>query len=289
MEDVKLILDCKNILGEGILWNEKEACLYWTDIEGSLFYRYEPGTEDLQTFVMPERLCSFAFRESGGFLMAFASGLALYDLQSGIVKKLNPIKETVAGTRLNDGRCDRNGRFIVGDFDPEEKGRGNAYSINTDGSYKKLFGDLNSANSTCFSPDGSIMYYSCAEQGEIWFYDYDQKNSDISNKQLFHCFKDQPGLPDGSIIDSQGYLWNAQWAGSRVVRFAPDGTVDRVVELPVPNVTCLCFGGKELETLYITTARFTLSDEDLHKYPSAGGLFAVKMDVKGLKESRFKG
>ena len=289
MDAIKLILDCKNMLGEGILWNTNDACLYWTDIEGSIFYRYEPELEALKTFVMPERLCSFAFREDGGFLMAFASGLALYDLSSGIIKWLDSIKESVPGTRLNDGRCDRNGRFIVGEFDPEEKSRGNAYSINWDGTSKKLFGGLNSANSTCFSPDGLTMYYSCAVSAEIWSYDYNKKNGNVSNKKLFHKFDKEPGLPDGSIIDSEGYLWNAQWAGSRVVRFAPDGTVDRVVELPVPNVTCLCFGGKELDTLYITTARLTLSDKDLQRYPSSGGLFAIKMNVKGLKESQFKG
>jgi len=289
MDEIKLILDCKNILGEGILWNAKESCLYWTDIEGSIFYRFDPESENLKTYEMPERLCSFAFREDGGFLMAFASGLAIYDLSSGIVERLNSITESVPGTRLNDGRCDRNGRFIVGEFDPEEKGRGNAYSINREGTAKKLFGDLNSANSTCFSPDGATMYYSCAVRAEIWSYDYNQENGEISNKQLFHNFKDQPGLPDGSIVDSEGYLWNAQWAGSRVVRFAPDGTIDRIIELPVPNVTCLCFGDEELDTLYITTARLTLSDDDLQTYPTAGGLFALKTNVKGLKESLFKG
>lgn len=289
MEEVKLILDCKNILGEGILWNDQESLLYWTDIEGRIMYQYNPASRSVDRFPMGEKLCSFAFRKDGGFLLAFESGLALSSSVGSSPAWIWKTRKTGDNVRLNDGRCDRAGRFIVGEFDPEEKGRGQAYRYDPDGKKELLFGGLNSANSTCFSPDGKTMYYSCAVAGEIWAFDYDQKSGLPSNKRLFHSFSDQPGLPDGSVIDSEGYLWNAQWAGSRIVRIAPDGRLDRVIELPVKNITCLCFGGDDLDTLYITTARMTLSEKELNEKPLSGGLFALRPGVTGIKESRFKG
>jgi len=289
MSEAKLVLDCRNILGEGILWNEVEECLYWTDIEEQTFFRLKPDSGDLSTYPMPEKLCSFAFRQNSGFLMAFASGLAFFDLQSKRIEWINRINNENSEIRLNDGRCDRMGRFIVGEFDPEEKGRGRAYSIEPDGSHRELFGGLNSANSTCFSPDGKTLYYSCAVAGEIWAFDYNLNTGNISNKRMFHDFSDQPGLPDGSVIDAEGYLWNAQWAGGRIVRFSPKGDIDQIIKIPVPNPTCLCFGGKDLDIIYVTTARMTLSPEILDQYPSSGGLFAVKAGVTGMVESRFFG
>ncbi len=289
MNEVKLVVNCQNILGEGILWNEEEKCLYWTDIEGNTFFRLEPGSGNLKTYKMPEKLCSFAFRRNSGFLMAFASGIALFDLSTEEIDWINRIRDDNSGIRLNDGRCDHAGRFIVGEFDPEEKARGLAYSIEPDGSHRELFGGLNSANSTCFSPDGSILYYSCAVAGEIWAFDYDQTSGNISNKRLFYDFSDQPGLPDGSVIDAEGFLWNAQWAGGRIVRFSPRGDINQIINFPVPNTTCLCFGGKDLNIIYVTTARMTLSPEMIDKYSSSGGLFAVKVGVSGMVESRFFG
>jgi sugar lactone lactonase YvrE len=109
---------------------------------------------------------------------------------------------------------------------------------------------------------------------------YDPATGTPSDKKLFHSFTDQPGLPDGSVIDEEGFLWNAQWAGSRIVRFRPDGRVDRVVELPVKNITCLCFGGEDLDTLFITTARMLLSQQELEHNPGSGGVFALKRELR---------
>lgn len=289
MEKADLILDCKNALGEGILWNDEESCLYWTDIEGKLLYRYEPESGKLEKYPQENRLCSFAFREKGGLLMAFDEGIALCAGAGEKPEWIHRIRRADEGIRLNDGRCDRDGRFIVGEFDPEEKSRGLAYRIEDGRAPRELFGGLDSANSTCFSPDGKTMYHSCAVAEEIWAFDYDRETGRPSGKRLFAGFDDQPGLPDGSVVDAEGCLWNAQWGGSRVVRFSPDGSVDRVCEMPVKNITCLCFGGKELDTLYVTTARLTLGDKELADKPLSGGLFALKPGVKGLKEGRYRG
>ncbi len=289
MENVELLIDCQNILGEGVLWNDQDNFLYWTDIESKRFYRWNSEDGDTEYREMPEKLCAFAFRKTGGFLMAFETGLAFWDWDTPSFSWLTKLHEKGGPVRLNDGRCDRQGRFIVGDFDAEEKSRGKAYRIDKSGESTELFGDLDSANSTCFSPDGKTMYYSCAVKGEIWAYDYDPETGIPSGRRLFHSFDGQPGLPDGSTIDEEGFLWNAQWGGSRIVRFNPAGEIDKVVEMPVKNITCLCFGGKDLDTLFVTTARMTLTDEDIKVNPQSGGIFLLKTDCKGLQESRFRG
>jgi L-arabinonolactonase len=134
-----------------------------------------------------------------------------------------------------------------------------------------------------------VMYFADSPNREIWAYDYNPRTGDISDKKIFTDFSDQPGMPDGSIVDSEGYLWNAQWSGHRVVRYRPDGTVERVISIPAKNATCLAFGGKNLDVLYVTTARFLMTSEQIKAEPLSGGLFAVKVNVKGLIEPKFWG
>lgn len=236
---------------------------------------------------MPEKVCSIAFRRTAGLLIAFETGISFYDVETGVQKRIVDVEPDIPVTRLNDGRCDRQGRFIVGGFDPTEKGLSAAYRLDADLSIHRLFGGLSSANSTCFSLDGKTMYYADSPQAAIWAFDYDIDTGEPSNRRVFCGFKDQPGVPDGSVIDSEGCLWNAQWNGARVVRFRPDGAVDRVIEMPVRHPTSVAFGGRELDTLYITTSRLILSPEEARKQPLAGALLAVRPGVTGLPEDRF--
>lgn len=289
MEEVKLVVNCQNILGEGPVWSVDEQKLYWTDIESLQLWQLDPASGETLTWDMPEKVCSIAFREQGGLLIAFASGLAFYDLKTGEQRRIQDIEPELPMTRLNDGRCDRQGRFVVGGFDTGGQGRAGAYRLDPDLSVHELFRGLSSANSTCFSPDGRIMYYANTPEGEIWAFDYDPETGLISNRRTFCRFEDQPGIPDGSIIDAEGYLWNAQWNGFRVVRYTPGGEVDRVIEMPCMNPTCVGFGGKDLDTLFITSARFHMTPEQIEEQPASGGLFAVKPGVRGLSESKFAG
>jgi L-arabinonolactonase len=177
----------------------------------------------------------------------------------------------------------------VGGFDSSEKGLSAAYRLDPDLSLHRLFGGLSSANSTCFSLDGRTMYYADTPQAVIWAFDYDPRTGAPSRRRIFCDFRDQPGVPDGSVVDAEGCLWNAQWNGSRIVRYRPDGSVDRVVEMPCRNPTSLAFGGRELDTLYVTTSRLTLTREEARRQPAAGKLLAVRPRVKGLPETTFRG
>ncbi len=287
MYEVKLHVKCMNTLGEGILWNEEEQSLYWSDIDEKKLYRWNSGAGETEVKPLPDKLASFAFRKEGGFLFAFASSFAYGSWDSDELQWIESIHPEGSPVRLNDGRCDRQGRFIVGDFDPDNLKRGNTYRVDTDGTVSTLFEGISCANSTCFSPEGNTMYFTDTPEGVITSYNYNTEKGIPQNPRTFVSLAEQPGNPDGSIVDAEGCLWNAQWGGSRIVRYTPEGNIDRVIEMPVKNITCMCFGGKELSTLYVTTARAGLSEKELETLPLAGCVFSIHTDVHGLNESRF--
>jgi L-arabinonolactonase len=291
MSAFECVVDCQNTLGEGPAWSVDEQKLYWVDIEKSKLWRYDPVTGDTKVWKTPERVGSFAFREQGGLLVAFESGVDFWDPESGHTKRIQNFEPDLATTRTNDGRCDRQGRFIIGGMNEADSGDpiSNVYRLDHDLRIHQIISNVTCANSTCFSPDGTIMYFADTPIGQIWAYDYDADTGTVANRRVFADFSDQPGIPDGSIVDAEGFLWNAQWNGYRVVRYRPDGTIDRILDMPVMNPTCVAFGGKDLDVLYVTTARFLMTPEQIKAEPLSGGLFAVKVDVKGLNEPNFCG
>jgi L-arabinonolactonase len=291
MSDIECVLDCQNTLGEGPAWSVDEQKLFWVDIEKSELWRFDPQTKETKIWKSPERVGSFAFREQGGLLAAFENGIDFWDPDSGHTNRIQNFEPDLAATRSNDGRCDRQGRFIVGGMNEAANGDpiSNVYRVDPDLSSHQIISNVTCANSTCFSPDGTIMYFADTPTGQIWVYDYDTDTGAVANRRVFADFADQPGIPDGSIVDAEGFLWNAQWNGYRVVRYRPDGTIDRILDMPVMNPTCVAFGGKDLDVLYVTTARYLMTPEQIEAESLSGGLFAVKVDVKGLNEPKFCG
>jgi L-arabinonolactonase len=291
MEKVICVVDCKNELGEGVVWSPENHKVYWVDIEACELWQYDPNTDEARNWKTPERITCIAFREKGGLVAAFESGFYFFDLESGRREKIKEIEKDLPTTRLNDGRCDRQGRFIVGGVEESERAASisGVYRLDHDLSVHKLIDGVSCSNSICFSPDGKIMYFADTWKRAIWAYDYEPETGTLSDQRVFNDFSGQPGMPDGSVVDSEGYLWNAQWIGHRVVRFSPNGKVDRVVEVPVGSPTCIAFGGEALDRLFITTARVPLTPEQLDAEPLSGGLFSVEVGVKGLLEPHFLG
>jgi L-arabinonolactonase len=282
------VLDAHNTLGEGILWNDLTSRLFWTDIESSELWSLHPATGSVQRWPLPERLCSLALtRDDNRLLLGLASGLAFFDLASGTLERLHDVEAQLPTTRLNDGRVDRQGRFVFGMFNQAEIPKlpiGGFYRLNRDLSLERLpLGDVAIANSICFSPDGATMYYADSATREIRCCDYDPATGAIGRLRVFAAADAAAGDPDGSTIDADGYLWSARWGAGQVVRFAPDGRVDRILALPAMQPTCLAFGGPELDVLYVTSASVGLQDAR----PDDGGLFARGLDVRGLPEQRF--
>lgn len=279
----------RSLHAEGPVWSDREQTLYWTDIESKELWRLDPGTGVTAKWTMGRKVCSLTFREKGGLLIAFEKDLSFYDPGTRTGRHIVDVEVDLPTTRLNDGRCDRQGRFVVGGFDSSEKGLSAAYRLDLDLGLHRLFGGLSSANSTCFSLDGRIMYYADSPQAVIWAFDYDAETGEPGNRRVFCDFRNQPGIPDGSVIDADGCLWNAQWNGSRVVRYRPDGTIDRIIEVPCRCPTSIAFGGRELDTLFITTSRLILTEEEARGQPLAGALLAVRPGVQGLSETPFRG
>jgi len=287
---VELAVDCRNILGESVTWDHDAKRVYWLDIESRELWTLDPASGRTSTHKAAERIACFALRQRGGLLAGFASGFAFYDPDSGQRQDIVKFEPDIANTRLNDGKTDRQGRFIAGGFDEVEgKPISSVVRIDPDGRMTTLFDSVACANGTCFSPDGKTMYFADTNAATMWSFDYDPTRGTLGNRRIVASFKDQLGAPDGACVDAEGFIWNAQWNGRRVVRFAPDGRVDRVVEMPVLNPTCVAFGGAELDTLYISTARYQMTAEQLAADPQSGALFALRPGVKGLPDAKFAG
>ena len=290
MSPVDLVVDCHNVLGEGVTWDAVAQRLCWVDIESSEFWTLDPVTRKTTTHKAPDRITCFAPRRGSGLIAAFADCFSLYNPANGAREDIAAFEPNNPNTRLNDGRTDRQGRFVAGGFDEREgKFVSSVVRLDPDKRITKLVDGVACANSICFSPDGRTMYFADSPARTIWAFEYDVKMGSISNRRVLARFEGQPGQPDGSCVDAEGYIWNAQWNGHRVVRFAQDGRVDRIIPVPALNPTCVAFGGAALDTLYITTARYLMSPAQLADEPEAGALYATRPGVKGLTDAPFEG
>jgi len=286
----EVIVPCGNSHGEGVFWSPHHGLLYWTDIFGERVWTYDPITRESHDHKTPGRVCCFATRTNRPWnevVAAFEDGFAFLDLETGIRDNIAPVEAELASTRLNDGRTDRQGRFIAGGIDESGDGLGSAvYRLDPDLTVTKLFGDVGCANGTCFSADGRTMWYADSLKGDIERFDYDPDSGSVSNRRSIGRTL-PPGVPDGSCIDAEGHVWNAVWEGSRVERWSPDGNISALVNVPVKKPTCTAFGGPDLDILFITSSRLGESPEALATQPLAGHLFAVKPGVKGFADADF--
>lgn len=286
-----VVLDCRNNLGETVLWDDRSQRLWWANIHQGEVWNWAPGSAiDPVVHKLDERVGAIALREGGqGLAVALESGFALFDPVSGSTGKIADVESDKPTTRLNDGRVDPAGRFVCGGMDEASPQRplSAIYSLDADGAVKPLLRGIHCANSICWSPDGRTLYFTDMPTRRIDAFDYVAETGEISNRRVFVDLHDEPGLADGSVVDAEGYLWNAQWGGGKVARYAPSGKLDREIPLPVSNPTCLCFGGADLDTLFITSAWFGLDNASRDREPHAGNLFAFKPGVKGRLEHRY--
>lgn len=283
-------LPVQNTLGEGIIWDHANSLCWWTDIQQSKLYSYQLDSKALKQWTTPERICCFApIQGEDRLIAAFESGFAFYQPQTGEVEWLHKIETDNPGTRLNDGRTDRQGRFWAGTMVEDVKSatqKGRLYCLHNDLSVSSALGELSITNSLCWSPDGHVAYHSDTPTRQINKYAYNGNTGEFGLASLFA--KTNSGCyPDGSIVDANGYLWNAQWGGSQLVRYAPDGREDLSLTLPVSQPSCVAFGGDDLSLLFVTTARQDLSEDELADQPLAGNVFIYQTEYQGLIESPF--
>ena len=291
IDTLNLVVDGRHELGEGVQWCDRSQRVFWTDIEGARLHSHDPVSGSHASWAMPERLANFAFTAQDGILLlGLASRLAWFDLASGAVTAIIDVEPDLPRTRLNDGRCDRQGRFVFGTMDD---GPGARQKI---GSFYRLDGDLTLTclplpkvaipNSICFSLDGSAMYFCDTVDKLIWRWD-GYASGDASAITLFADASAAPGAPDGSAIDADGHLWNAVWGAARVIRYAHDGSIARSITVDTTQPSCLCFGGPALNELYVSSAWQQMAPAMRADEPHAGGLYHGAAGVRGVPEARF--
>jgi sugar lactone lactonase YvrE len=284
----ELVLDAHAVLGEGPVWDADAAVLWWVDIEGKRIHRFDPGDGTNRSIQTPSHVGAVALRARGGLLAALVDGVYTVDFERATFAPFAALDEP-PHVRSNESKCDPAGRFLVGTMAYDYGPIGGLYSVEADGSVRRLLRDLEIANGMAWSADGGTFYYIDSPKRGVDAFDYDPETGDITNRRAWLTFDDPIAKPDGMAIDSEGGLWVAFWDAAEVRRYAADRSLDIVVHLAAAQVTSGVFGGPDLRDLYITTATSGLSDAALAGQPHAGGLFRVRIPVPGLLPDRFAG
>jgi len=291
----RLLVDSRCTLGEGLLWDARRGAWLWTDIEGRRLWQHREADGMTRTWSLPDRLGSFAICASGQILLGLAKSLAWADLDAAGGDFL-PVTTIVAlepglETRTNDGRTDRAGHFVFGTMSelPQHRPIGSFYQFSHRHGLRRLdLGTIGIPNSLCFSPDGGTIYFCDSPQRQIMQAAYDPDTASVSSIRVFADLRTRPGEPDGSIVDADGRLWNAVWGAHLIRRFTPTGRIDRELPVPAKNATCVAFGGTDLRTLAVTSARQDMSEGELATTPESGGVFVVDTDdAAGIPETLF--
>jgi sugar lactone lactonase YvrE len=290
MTEIRCVANPRALVGEGPVWDDHRQVLWWIDVKNPRLFRYDPASGENREFVMPERIGCIALRESGGLIGAFMSGFKWLDPDLDAITPIMDPEPERPGNRFNDGKCDRRGRLFAGTMDNAEvECTGTLYRLDPDLSVHVMQTDVHLSNGLGWSPDDRTLYYTDSLRRTIWAYDYDLDTGAIANRRVFARVPDDAGVPDGLCIDAQGGVWSAHWGGWRLTRYAPDGRIDRVVEMPVPQPSCPAFGGPDLDVLYVSSAAIEMTPADFTKAPDGGGLFALDVGVRGLPVNRFAG
>jgi L-arabinonolactonase len=289
---IEVLVDVKTILGEGPLWDVAEERLYWIDSFAGNVFRCTHDGREVRAWDLPQKIGSMALRRQGGAVLSLARGFHFLDFKTGDVDLIVDPEPGRTNNRINDGKVDKRGRFVAGSMDTMEEGpNGALYRLDPDLSLHKLDDKIIVSNGPCWSPDGGIFYFADSWSGEIWAYDYDLDTGKVSNKRTFaRIDTSSGGAADGSTVDAEGCLWNAQVYDGKLIRYSPDGKVERAIEMPVKKVTSVMFGGPKLDTLYVTS----MAKPPLPRFPGdgvlRGSLFAIHgLGIKGVPEPRFAG
>ena len=291
MNKVELLDECNNSLGEGITYSSRNNYLYWLDIGNkSKLYKLDLSSNKKEIFELPEIVTATSIKSQNELILATTNGLKLFNTSTKKFESVVNIENDQILTRSNDGASDALGRFWFGtmqnNFDkngdgiPVKENIGKLYKVDTDKKISVIEEGLGIPNTFVWSPDNKNFYFTHTLNGTILNYSFELESGELSNKKNFATF--DRGHPDGSTIDTDGCVWNCRWGGSCIVRFTPSGKVDQIIEMPVQNITNCVFGGKDMKTLFITTA----SNEDKNNLD--GSLFSINLNYQGVEDNKSK-
>ena len=291
MNKVELLDNCNNSLGEGITYSSSNNNLYWLDIGNiSKLYSLDLSSNKKEIFELPEIVTATSIKSQNELILATTNGLKLFNTSNKKFESVVNIENQQSLTRSNDGASDALGRFWFGtmqnNFDkngngiPLKENIGKLYKVDTNKKISVIEEGLGIPNTFVWSPDNKNFYFTDTLNGTILSYNFELESGELSNKKNFATF--DRGHPDGSTIDTDGCVWNCRWGGSCIVRFTPSGKVDQIIEMPVQNITNCVFGGKDMKTLFITTAR----NEDKNNLD--GSLFSINLNYQGIEDNKSK-
>ncbi len=287
-ETVRCIADVRANVGEGPVWVQREAALYWVDNKGRKVFRRDEGG-DVRTYDTPFEIGCLAPRVNGGFIAGTDRGLAALDLEAGRYDVIENPEADIPGNRFNDGKTDRWGRFWSGTMDNAEKAAtGSLYRFDADLSWMRMDSGYRVTNGPAFDRARGRMYHTDSGAKTIYAFDLTQSGT-LSGRRTFVQFDEKDGSPDGMTVDSEGYLWVCFWDGWCLRRLSPDGHIVERIAMPVQRPTSCAFGGPDLDRLYVTSARKGFDQDALAMQPCAGGLFLVDTGVRGVAETSFAG
>jgi len=281
-----ILIPTRDALGEGPVWSTGEQCLYWVDIVGCRVQRVDLDGQGHRTWETPGKVGSAVPARDATMVLALRDGLGRLDLTTGQVDTVLSLEEDKPGQRFNDGKCDPQGRFWFGSMhDLETDPVGALYRYDATGACTQLLTGITTSNGLGWSPDGSTFYYTDSIARQIYGFDFAADGS-IAGRRVF---AQDPGqyVPDGLTVDAEGFVWSAKWDGGRLVRYAPDGRVDRVVAMPVRRPTSCTFAGPDLRTLVVTSAAWGLTE--LSPDGLDGAVFLLDVGVAGLPSTDFAG
>lgn len=289
--NIQCVAQTRSLLGEGPTWSPRDSALYWVDILTPSVHCYD-NQKGVDTEVKVGSMVSVAIpKATGGLLVATPGGLMTLDLDSKNLSFFCHPESDRPGNRYNDGKCDRMGRLWIGTLDMgTAANRGNLFRVDADGTWKKMDSGFTVANGLGWSPDNKRMYFADSPRRTIYVYDFDLLAGTVSNRRPFITLDAGDGTPDGMTVDEDGCLWIAIWDAWRVSRYSPDGQEMLRIKMPIPRPTSCCFGGANLDTLYITSASVRLNEAALAAAPLSGSLFSIRIPgVRGLPETTFAG
>jgi sugar lactone lactonase YvrE len=291
MTTVSIAVDEADILGEGPCWNVAQQCLYWVDSFAPAIRRLDPASGAVTTVTLPADVGSFIFAEDGSLVAGMRTGFNRVLFESGVVEPIvNPLPANPR-LMLNDGKCDRRGRYWCATVHADFIGRqAELYRLDPDFTARRIDGGFIIGNGIAFSPDDTRMYFADSRDETVWVYDFDLETGVVSNRHVFFSTADIEGRVDGATCDRDGNYWCALVHGSAVACIDPGGKMLERIAVPVKHPTMVAFGGPELDQLYVTSASRLLAPEERQAWPHAGKLFRIDgLGARGIPEPRFAG
>jgi len=289
MDNLLQIKGTSSLLGESPLYLKEKNSLYWSDIKGLKLCKLDISSGKVENYFFNKEIGSFTFTEDLKVIACTNDGYEYLNLDTLTTEPIIDPESNLKDNRFNDGKCDKYGRYFAGTMDNTEKSiNGSLYCYDGQNISQKVT-NLGISNGLGWNKEYTKFYLCDSMKGIIYEYNYDLQTGTLSDKKVFVDVDEKDGYPDGLCIDIEGCIYSCHWDGARITKYSPNAEILEVVKLPVPRVTSCCFGGKNLDKLYITTAAFGLDKNQIDQYPLSGYIFTLDTKTKGLENNFFKG